>query len=73
MPDLTVTLDADLYGSMVENSQTDFAAIEAHVHGPVKQAVLRLHARAVYIRNLVDQQNSIVRADDGDEKPPPHP
>jgi hypothetical protein len=73
MADLTITIDADTYETMVSNSTADFAAIEPHVHGGVKTAVLRLHSRAVYIRDLVDAQNGIVRPLDGDPKPGPNP
>lgn len=74
MTTLTVTIDSGDYETMVFNSGENFAAIEPHVHGAVKAAVLRLHARALYLRNLVDGQNGIVRADDGGQpKPPPGP
>lgn len=73
MTDLVVSIPAALYEQMVADSAADFALIEGQTHGVTKQHVRHLHARAVYIRNLVDSRNGIVRTDDGTDKPPPHP
>lgn len=74
MATLTVTLDSDIYEAMVAHSKHDFSVIEPLVEGSTKHHVLKLHARAMYIMGLVDDQNGIVRADDGGQpKPPPGP
>lgn len=70
---LTVTIDSDVYEAMVAHSKHDFSVIEPLVEGSTKHHVLKLHARAMYIMGLVDDQNGIVRADDGTPKPDPHP
>lgn len=74
MTDLTVTLDSDTYEAMIAHSKHDFAVIEPLVEGSTRHHVLKLHARAMYIMNLVDTENGIVRTDDGTPKPTdPHP
>jgi len=72
---LTVTLDSDAYEAMVTKSAHDFAVVEAalSIGTPPYRHALKLHARALYLRNQVDNQNGIVRADDGEPKPDPHP
>lgn len=63
----------DTYETLRTAVIADFAYIEANTTGDVLARVIRLHSRAVWAGQKMDAHFGIVRAEDGEPKPPPHP
>ena len=65
-----MTISLTDYETLIANVSADLAFIEQHATGPAHHRILRLHARLIWARNVMDAELGVVHTDAGEPKPP---